>query len=264
MKLNILNGDSTLYNFRESGMTGDVIVWREMLSEGPVAANLSYDDFFSLRSQWITETMGDDREEYKSKVISEFNRLVELINTSSLDEVILWFEFDLHCQVNLIFLLNFFSVCGHPFKLSLICPASHPNHTDFGGIGQLTPEEFKELPLQAVNLDELDLQVAGEAWNAYCSCEVSQISDFISRNHHHLVTLKRAFEAHLNRFPDTATRLSRLEKTLIGIINSGLTRKEDIYHEFWKSNLIYGMGDSQIDLYIEKLEKRKLIPPITE
>ena len=264
MTINILNGDSTFYNFRESGMTGDVIIWREMLSEGPVAANISYEDFFSLRRQWISETIGDDSEEYKSKVISEFNRLVELTNIAEVDEMILWFEFDLHCQVNLIFLLNFFSVRGHPFKLSLICPASHPNHSNFGGIGQLTPEEFKELPLQKVALDERDLQIASDAWRSYCSCDESEIRKFISRDHHHLVALKRAFEAPLNRFPDKATGLSRLEKTLIDIINSGLTRKEDIYHEFWKSNLIYGMGDSQIDIYLEKLQRLQLIPPVNE
>ncbi|NEU08847.1 DUF1835 domain-containing protein [Flavihumibacter sp. R14] len=263
MKLNILNGDSTFFNFRESGMTGDVIIWREMLSEGPVA-QINYDDFFSMRSQWITETMGDDAEDYNSKVLSEFNRLVELTNTASLDEVILWFEFDLHCQVNLIFLLNFFSVCGHSVKLSLICPASHPNHSNFGGIGELTPEEFKELPLQKTALDKRDLQIASEAWMIYCSGEADKIKHFISQDHHHLVTLKRAFEAHLDRFPDEASGLSELEKTIAGIINSGSTKKADIYNEFWKSNRIYGMGDSQIDLYIEKLEKQQLVPPVTE
>ena len=258
MVLNILNGDSTLYNFHKSGMEGDTIVWREMLSEGPVDAGRSYADFFCLRSRWFDETISNDAD-YERKVISEFNRLASHPKT---DEIVLWFEFDLHCQVNLIFLLNYFSQCGNEFKLSLICPDSHPNHEKFKGIGELSPGEFNELPMQMVTLDQQDLRVASQAWEAYCSADMLKIEKFISLDHHHLVCLAPAFEAHLNRFPNKETGLSKMERVLADIINSGFTKKADIYNEFWRSNSIYGMGDAQIDIYIKKLEKQLLIPPI--
>ena len=37
--LHILNGDSTRYGFEQTGIEGDIMVWREVLSEGPVEEN---------------------------------------------------------------------------------------------------------------------------------------------------------------------------------------------------------------------------------
>ena len=251
MQLHILNGDSSLYTFQRAGLTGDTIVWRETLSEGPVSADLSYEDLFTLRARWFSQTSGNDAE-YQTKVISELNRLQ---NYSRAEDVTLWFEFDLHCQINLIFLLSFFNSIGHISTLSLICPASHPNHPDFRGIGELSAAEFAELPQQKVTLDQTDLRIAAAAWRAYCSGDPATIEHFISQDHHHLVSLKPALQAHLNRFPDENTGLTKIEQELAEIMNKGLTDRAKIYHEFWKSNAIYGMGDQQIDLYIDNLLK---------
>lgn len=46
---------------------------------------------------------------------------------------------------------------------------------------------------------------------------------------------------------------------LIAITDSGINTRPGIYTEFWKSAAIYGMGDFQIDLYLNDLIKRKVI-----
>ena len=52
MQLHILNGDATLRPFIESKIAGDVVIWREILSEGP-AKNVSTQEFFQLRAEYI-------------------------------------------------------------------------------------------------------------------------------------------------------------------------------------------------------------------
>ena len=181
--LNILNGGSALHIFNVAKLPGDTLIWRETLSEGPVQAR-SEDDFFKLRFKWISEAYHADAAAYQNTVINEFNKLKSF---RKYDEVLFWFEFDLFCQVNLVFLLSFFKnkKLGK-IKLALICPNEHPNHPDFRGIGQLSPSEFSELPAQKVYLNTQDIQFASKAWEAYLSADPKKIEDIIQEDPGHL------------------------------------------------------------------------------
>jgi hypothetical protein len=44
--LHILNGDATLSSFEQTGLDGDIMVWREVLSEGPVEENIASGTFW--------------------------------------------------------------------------------------------------------------------------------------------------------------------------------------------------------------------------
>jgi hypothetical protein len=46
--LHVLNGDATLFKFKKTGLPGDIVVWREVLSEGPINNRTTYHDFFLL------------------------------------------------------------------------------------------------------------------------------------------------------------------------------------------------------------------------
>lgn len=48
-KLHILNGDATAEIFKQTAIDGDILVWREILGEGPV----SEDRLFELRAHWM-------------------------------------------------------------------------------------------------------------------------------------------------------------------------------------------------------------------
>ncbi len=259
--LNILNGDSTLNVFKQTNLSGDVLVWREVLSEGPLETGTFDEDFFSLRSNWICSAFNSTTSEYRRKVIDEFSRLKDC---SEYDEVLLWFEFDLHCQINLIFLLSYLQPLNlEKTKISLICPGDHPNHSNFRGIGELSPEELSNLPSEKVFLNKADLALGSKAWKAYSSGEREQIETFLNCDFGQLDKLKSAFEAHLQRFPNANTGISILEEQLISIVNSGITNRIQVYHEFWKTTAIYGMGDSELDLYLKKLIEQKYIPQLT-
>lgn len=99
-RLHVLNGDATAYKFKASGIEEDFLVWREALSEGPVCPFQSEEAFWNLRAAFIHRSYGENRAVYEKKVISEFARLKE---AARYDEITLWFEHDLFCQVNLLF-----------------------------------------------------------------------------------------------------------------------------------------------------------------
>ena len=204
--LHILNGDATNFKFQQTGLPGDVIVWREVLSEGPADKIETYHDFFYNRSKWIRSTYNTDFTDYNQKVIYEFNKIKNCVRY---DEVILWFEYDLFCQINLIFLLDYLNKRKLTNTvISLICPASHQNHPDFRGIGQLTPQELSGLIFDKVALTQDDLNLASTAWLAYSKGEKANIEEVLNFDFGQLDKLKPALQAHLDRFPDEETGLN--------------------------------------------------------
>jgi len=141
--LHVLNGDSTAYLFRQTALPGEVLVWREMLSEGRVPVTDDFAPFWQQRGDFLAKTYGFDRAEYERDVVNEAQRLLDFWQ---FDEITLWFEFDLFCQINLLYLLNFFANQDlGTTRLTLVSPGSHPEHLHFKGMGALSPPQLAAL-----------------------------------------------------------------------------------------------------------------------
>ena len=102
--LHILNGDATANLFKETGLPGQVLVWREILAEGPATQTPDEKAFWRQRQEYITQSYQETTQNYHLKVLTELNRLQQLCRQQ--DEIILWFEHDLICQVNLVYYCN--------------------------------------------------------------------------------------------------------------------------------------------------------------
>lgn len=257
--LHILNGDSTLNGFNQTGIQGDVMVWREVLSEGPVQTDIVDAEFWNRRSEWITQTFQEQPEQYQEKVIDELARL-----DSSYKEINLWFEFDLHCQVNLLGALNYIEERGDLSEpaLYLICPDHYSGIENFMGMGQLKGEQLTELfDNTRVQLNEVDLYIASRAWKLYTDNNGEGLKQFIAETEYwaSMIHLKPALEAHLKRLQINEQGLNYIEQKLLDIYCDGSTSKIAIYQAFWKTEKIYGMGDAQIDIYLRSLMDKKLI-----
>jgi hypothetical protein len=140
--LHILNGDATRKSFEDTGLEGDTMVWREVLSEGPLEADISSAAFWRVRSNWIGKTFRESPDDYLAMMMNELSKLGE-----TYDEFNLWFEFDLHCQANLLGVLNYLlkkTDLSAP-AVFLICPDHFPGKENFMGMGELTGEELEYL-----------------------------------------------------------------------------------------------------------------------
>lgn len=258
-QLHILNGDAMLHGFNGTGLNGDVLIWREILSEGPVVEDISSARFWELRSAWISTQFNAPADEYQTKVIDEVAKLGCPYNM-----ITLWFEFDLHCQINLLGILNLLRLQADldEREFYLVCPAEYPGKPEFRGLGELNGIELNFLyDSISVQLSDYDFTLAAEAWTAYCSGEIEKIEAFIQNTTFwaNLPLLRPAFEAHIKRLQTNQQGLNFIEQQLLDIYNTGKTARNDIYHAFWASNSIYGMGNSAIDVYLDSLVKKGLI-----
>src|SRR5437879_2543803 len=128
--LHILNGDSTARSFEKTGLDGDILVWREILSQGPLQEDISSADFWKRRETWICKTFNDSVEHYHKYVVAPLQMLNEPCR-----EITLWFEFDLHCQLNLLGVINMLldkADLSTP-AIYLVCPVEFPGKENFGG-----------------------------------------------------------------------------------------------------------------------------------
>jgi hypothetical protein len=257
--LHILNGDSTLQGFEQTGLEGDTLVWREVLSEGPLEENISSGHFWEARSEWIGKTFNDTPKAYQEKMIDQIDKLGEPFN-----EINLWFEFDLHCQVNMLGAMNLLKQktdFSGP-AIYLICPADFPGKKNFMGMGELTGKELEHLYDNIrVQLSEIDFIIAGEVWEIYVSRDSEALKDYLNKTHFwgSLHSLKPAVEAHLKRLHVNENGLNYIEQKLLDIYNYGIKTRREICLRFWETEKIYGMGDTEIDIYLRHLKDKGLI-----
>jgi hypothetical protein len=257
--LHVLNGTHTLHGFEQTGLEGDTMVWHEVLSEGPLEENIASAHFWKKRSDWICRGFGEGPDEYERKVIEPLSRLYE-----PYEEINLWFEFDLHCQANMlgiIMMLSKHTDLSEP-NIFLICPDSYPGMDDFMGMGQLNGEQLEYLYDNIrVQLGEPDFVIAAEAWQAYTTFNAAKMQKWLNENNYwaNLHSLKPALQAHLKRLQLNKAGLNYIEQKLLDIYKSGTIEKYAIYQTFRQTEKIYGMGDLQIDMYLDRLKEKGLI-----
>src|SRR5687768_14907994 len=98
--VHITNGDAVAEKLRRWAGEPRLIVWHDVLHEGPVPGGLSLEELTAIRVAWLSANgygPGD-------KLIERDRQLRRLV---ARDSLWLWFEDDLYDQLQLLQLLNF-------------------------------------------------------------------------------------------------------------------------------------------------------------
>jgi len=112
-----------------------------------------------------------------------------------------------------------------------------------------------------VQLSAIDFVVAAEAWQRYVNDDAEKLKQFIEANSFwaNLHCLKPALEAQVKRLQKNENGLNHIEQKLFDIYNIGITDKAEIYSLFWKTEKIFGMGDLEVNIYLQRLYNKGLI-----
>ncbi|HEV2829128.1 MAG TPA: hypothetical protein VGW76_16140 [Pyrinomonadaceae bacterium] len=241
--LHIHNGDCSANIARRSSLPGEHFAWRESLITGPTPAGLSADDWRKLRAQHLSETYGVDLQECERGLLSQEEKLKTI---SDHEEVVLWFEHDLFCQVHLLYLLDWFAVqTPGTTKLSLTCINQFPGKQNFHGLGELTSDEFASLFPTRAEVTAQQLQLAQVAWQAYGSPAPTDLEKVLQTDTSALPFLDAALSAHLQRFPNSNNGLGCIENRSLQLIAVGANGFSDLFLKFREAEPVYGLGDAQ-------------------
>lgn len=253
--LHIHNGDSSANTARQSSLPGEHFAWREALIEGPAPAGVEDEEWRRLRAKHLAESYGVDLDKCERELLDQEQALARF---SEHDEVVLWFEHDLFCQTNLLYLLNWFAQRDlGKTKLSLICIGEFPGKPNFRGLGELNTEQMASLFPSRHELSNAELKLATTAWQAYRSPDPTAIERLLAADTSALPFLGRAFQRHLARFPSMRNGLGRIEDRGLELIHNGFKNFIDLFSKFGDAEPVYGLGDSQFSLALRRMADAK-------
>ncbi|MGH9657574.1 MAG: hypothetical protein ACRD96_03460 [Bryobacteraceae bacterium] len=251
--LHITSGQSV--DIQSTRLPGEVIYWMDVLHEGPAPAALSLAEMSAVRARFIAEAGWGPFDEVQNGFLDRDARLARFAEH---EEAILWFEHDLYDQLQLLQILDWFSVHDRSnTRLTLICIGSFPGIGRFTGLGQLNGTQLLSLLDQRRDISRIDLKLAAEGWFAYCSPDPSDIETLLKRNIVALPYLKGALTRHLEQFPSTANGLSRSEQQIVDLVASGLNRFPDLFPADQDQEERVFAGDLVIWSYIHRLANAK-------
>ena len=247
--LHVYNGDSTANTARAASIPGEHVSWREALVCGPAPEDLPEPEFIEVRAQHLATAYNVPIEKCRAELLSMHEALASF---SAHDEVVLWFEHDLFCQVQLIYLLNWFA--GRELgktRLSVVCINEFPGVHQFHGLGELNEAQLHSLFPQRSEIGAPQFELAVKAWRAYSSSDARALISLLRSDMSALPFLKDALEKHLERFPSTRNGLGRVENTALSLIPEGYTKFRSLFPAFSRRESAYGFGDAQLYLAIE-------------
>ncbi len=251
--LHILNGDSTAAIFANSGLSGEILVWREMLCEGPLHKNVGSDAFWIKRYGFFEDSLKVDRLSYFDSSIKE---ILKIEDNDLYNEVVLWFEYDLFCQVNLLAACSFLlKNYRKDIRYYLVCTGKEKGKEELQSLSDYPAENYKDLYKNRIKLTRNDLLFAQQCWELYVENDQKTLKEFDFNQNKKFRYLQAAIDQHLMRFPDK-DGLDEIDRKIIELTKEGID-EEILVKELliWqKRESVYGFGDLQ---YVHKIKKLK-------
>src|SRR3954447_9003694 len=112
--IHLHNGDVVADAARRAGVPGRHVPYRETLVSGPVRPNLGAQEWIEERARFLSEHYGENLLRVRNELLEQEQ---SLDRAREEEEVVLWFEHDLFCLANLLYLLSRLTKCR---RLSLV------------------------------------------------------------------------------------------------------------------------------------------------
>ncbi|PQJ77932.1 DUF1835 domain-containing protein [Polaribacter porphyrae] len=252
--LHITNGDSTTDYLKKLNFSGDFITWREMLCEGKTTIDVGSESFWKNRFDFFKTSYKITKKKFIDYTLKEYRNLCNKKNTK---EIVLWFEHDLFCQINMIAVISWLKRYRKGYHISLVCSGKVKGSKKLKALGELTENQLKNHYKNRVELSQDDIEYADYIWQLYCSdspLRLETVNSFNTSNtFQYLVS---AIEAHMLRFPSIENGLNTIENTIIKTANSrNFSNQRELVDQLLKDEKNYGFGDSQYENKINNLKK---------
>src|SRR5688572_25294664 len=240
MIYHVLPGDSVVSEFAKTDIEGEVIVCRECFIVGPLDGDFP-DQFWDDRAKFILSEYSEDEIEYHERVADELERLDSV---GSGDEVNLWFEYELFCQVNMWFCIS--RLAGSDAQVYRVAPVVVSSEDRWKGFGQLNSEDLKACFQARTELTPEDFALGGELWKKYRDKDAAG-----------LLLSAQTISASFPYLHETAEAAAQIESGPLSVVrqirSEGISDPDVVFVEFSKRAGVYGMGDSQVFRMLENL-----------
>ena len=256
--LHVANGSSVTHTLAEAGVPGLLSIWADPLHDGPVPGGLSDEELLEVRRNFHEGPPGGPSDD----PVNDLRRWRQIIEQhDGYDELVLWFEHDLFCQLNLIQVLSWIHHRVPSSKVvSLICIGSYPGRPDFKGLGELTPAELAPLLDTRQPVSESQYALVERAWKAFREATPEALDDFRRTDTSALPYLAPALARFLQDYPWTVDGLSRTERRLLQLADAGNVTLAQAFPRMHEGESAYYVTDTSLDDLVEALSNTS--PPL--
>jgi hypothetical protein len=252
--LHITNGDSTTNYLKSLQFTGDFITWREMLCEGKTTTDVGSETFWKNRFNFLKSSYKISKQTFINYTLKEYRSLCKKKQTK---EIVLWFEHDLFCQINMIAVISWLKKYRKGYHISLVCSGKIKGSNNLKGLSELTPNQINQHYKNRIDLTQDDLEYADYIWQLYCSDSPLRLETVYKFNPMSpFVYLANALENHLLRFPSIKNGLNNIENTILETANKHqFSTKNQLVGQLLKTETTYGFSDIQYNYKLQELQK---------
>ncbi|AUS06711.1 DUF1835 domain-containing protein [Pseudotamlana carrageenivorans] len=246
--LHITNG-SVLTNFlNELKIEGEFLTWQAMLCEGPTTEKVFSEEFLELRRIHFKKF-------YDVEVDNELieSELEKLDHPDLYSEIVLWFEYDLFCHINMVAIISLLKQKQMHLPIYLVCSGRVKGSKTLKGLSELSTEQLLAHYHNKVLLTAEDLELARNVWSIYCGIDHNLLKPLIVKSSS-FNYLSNCLKAHLERFPDSVSGLNDLERNILKIIHKNkITSKNHLLGYILNYQGFFGYGDLQLTRIIDEL-----------
>jgi hypothetical protein len=215
--LHISNGDAT--DVPGTGLARRVVYWRDVLHEGPVPA-VAPAELRQIRAGYLAGHSATALPD----VLHWLTERDQAVAANRDGEYVLWFEADLYDQLQITEILARLAGLGVPAgRITLICIGEHAGIAGFGGLGELTAGQLRELPDTSAcgRLTPAALELATRAWAAFRAPAPDGLRAIAATRLGELRFLGEAFDRLSREYPATRDGLSLTERRVLAAVAGG-------------------------------------------
>nr|WP_321246995.1 DUF1835 domain-containing protein [uncultured Psychroserpens sp.] len=248
--LHITNGSAlTDYLLKLEIITAsNVITWQEALCVGPTVLEVASEEFLNTRKAFFKSVYNIELS--KEEIASELQRLDDVSNFT---EIVLWFEYDLFCHINMVAVISLLEQKGIYLPIYLVCSGRVDGEKGLKSLGQLNPKQLQSHYDDRIKLKLDDIALAKHVWKIYCGKDHNLLLPLITRPSS-FTYLSNCLKAHIKRFPDVRSGISTLEYNILKLVKENtITSRHHLMGYALHYQGYYGYGDLQLERVIDVL-----------
>jgi hypothetical protein len=250
-QLHITNGDSFTQKLKSLKLNGEIITWREMLCEGKTETNVGSESFWKTRFDFLHKNYKVSKSWFVEKTLKEYR---SLCNHKQQDQIILWFEYDLFCQINMLAVLSWLKKHRRYAEVYLVCSGDEDETNRLYRLNDLNDEQLLNSYENKVKLSQNDVEYADYVWQLYCSDNPIRLENLIDFDNYQFDYLSDAVKVHLRRFPTIKNGLNELENRVLEFsLQQKPKSKKELLSSLIQNQGFYGFGDTQYERVITNL-----------
>ena len=250
--LHITNGDTFTDRLKTLNISGDLITWREMLCEGKTENNVGSELFWKTRFDFLSKNYKVSKTWFVEKTLKEYR---SLCNHKQQDHIILWFEHDLFCQINMLAVISWLKTHRKYAEISLVCSGKEDKTEKMYSLNELSDEQLTTLYENKITLTQDDIEYADYVWQLYCSDNPIRLENLTDFDNYQFKYLSSAIEAHLHRYPSIKNGLNHMENDILQLALEQKPKSKKLFlGELLKNQENLGFSDLQYERAVSRLK----------